>query len=308
MADPGSLAVGSPRRPAALRALCILALWQCGVHASEFGGSNYVPGFYGDFYMAVLGQAGVYLNNFMGYYHAAGGGDSSDMLLDMPGLIGVTDYRVLGARYALALFPAAMYSNYRTGATAARPGRFTEQAGAGDMYVVPLALSWQGPGWSVLAFQAVVPPSGNYSARRDLNLGRNTWSFDSNVSATWMFDRDTYEISANLGVMANTQNADTDYRTGTEFHFDYLLGYHFSPAWALGVAGSYYAQTASDSGQGVPPFVVDGAFATLGPAGMYTFKTGGGREVTVSVKWLHELGVNNHLSGDYLLVRTIFQF
>ena len=276
--------------------------------ASEFGGSNYVPGFYGDFYMATLGGAGVYLNNFLGYYHAAADGVSSDMVLDMPGIIGVTDYQILGARYALAVFPAAMYSNSRTSGSAGSGRRFTEQAGLGDMYVVPLALSWQGEDWSILAFQGIVPPTGTYAANRDLNLGRNSWSFDSNVSVTRLFAGGAYEVSANVGYMVNTQNAATDYRTGSEFHFDYLLGYHFTETVGVGVAGSYYTQTEADSGRGVPAFPVNGESATVGPAAMYTFRGDGGREVTVSVKWLHEFGVNNHTAGDYLLVRTILAF
>jgi hypothetical protein len=259
---------------------------------AELGGSNFIPGFYGDFGMAQLGGAGGYLNNFLGYYHVEG----SDMLLDMPGLIGVTDWKFLGGRYALAVYPALMY---------ARSGHHA-QGGYSDMYIVPLAWSWQSGDWSVLAYQGVVVPSGFYGAQRAANLGRNYWTFDSNVAVTRLFDDGTYELSVNLGVMANTQNNATQYRTGTEFHADYLVGYHPNSAWALGVAGSYYLQTESDSGRGVGT-VVDGEVATLGPAVMYTFKAGE-REVSVSVKWLREIAANNHALGDYLLVRSIMAF
>lgn len=275
-----------------MRTWCGLILLPGITVGAELGGSNFIPGFYGDFGMAQLGGAGGYLNNFLGYYHAEG----SDMLLDMPGLIGVTDWRMLGGRYAFAVYPAVMYS---------RSGQHA-QGGYADMYIVPLAWSWQSGDWSVLAYQGIVPTSGVYRANRAVSLGRNYWTFDSNVAVTRMFAAGHYELSINLGVMVNTQNNATDYRTGSEFHADYLLGYHLGHGLALGVAGSYYLQTESDSGRGVGA-VVDGEATTLGPAVMYTFKPGD-REVTVSVKWLREIAANHHPPGDYLLVRSVLAF
>ena len=34
--------------------------------ATESGGSNYLPGFYGDFMMAVMPEQGFFFNNFRG--------------------------------------------------------------------------------------------------------------------------------------------------------------------------------------------------------------------------------------------------
>jgi len=274
--------------------------------ASEFGGSNYIPGFYGDFQMAVF-TPGLFLNNFLGYYGVEGNGISSDMVLEMPGLMGVHEFDSLDGRYLWAIYPAAMYANYGVAATATRDSTFTQRAGPGDMYLVPLGWTWDDDDWAVTAFQGIVAPTGSFSNSQTVNLGRDYWTFDSNVMGTWMFADKAFEISVDAGFMLNTQNDATDFHTGSEFHFDYLLGYHPAPAWALGVAGSYYTQIEGDSGRGAPPLLIDGEAATLGPAVMYTFKAGE-REVSVALKWLHEISVNNHLPGDYILMRTMFQF
>ena len=274
--------------------------------ASEFGGSNYIPGFYGDFQMAVF-TPGLFLNNFLGYYGVEGNGISSDMVLEMPGLMGVHEFDSLDGRYLWAIYPAAMYANYGVAATATRDSTFTQRAGPGDMYLVPLGWTWDDDDWAVTAFQGIVAPTGSFSNSQTVNLGRDYWTFDSNVMGTWMFADKAFEISVDAGFMLNTQNDATDFHTGSEFHFDYLLGYHPAPAWALGVAGSYYTQIEGDSGRGAPPLLIDGESATLGPAVMYTFKAGV-REVSVALKWLHEISVNNHLPGDYILMRTMFQF
>ena len=37
------------------------------VSAAEYGSSQYLPGFYGDFGMGMSGASGTYLSNFFGY-------------------------------------------------------------------------------------------------------------------------------------------------------------------------------------------------------------------------------------------------
>jgi hypothetical protein len=43
----------------------------------------------------------------------------------------------------------------------------------------------------------------------------------------------------------NTENKDTDYKSGDEFHFDGFVGYHF-PKATVGLNGYYYKQLTDD--------------------------------------------------------------
>jgi len=73
------------------------------------------------------------------------------------------------------------------------------------------------------------------------------------------------------------------------------------------VAGSYYRQITADTGAGVPAGQALAEYSSIGPALMYTVKLGQ-KDVTFSAKWLHEFDVNNHIPGDYAILRTILKF
>lgn len=274
--------------------------------AAENGGSSYMPGFYGDFAMAVSPVTGDYLSNFMGYNTAGNAGAGSNLLFELPGVIRVTDIEIANGNYWVGFFPYVLYtesSNTLQGGAVNRDTR----GGVGDMYALPAALSWQWRDMSLLAFEGLVLPTGDYEKSRALNSGRNYWTFDSNISVTWQPKGTPYDVSLTLGYMVNTENAATQYRTGDELHLDYLVGYYVTPSLGAGITGSHYRQVTSDSGHGVPAELALAEYSSLGPALMYTVKLGD-KDVTFSAKWLHEYNVNNHIAGDYAILRTILKF
>ena len=57
-----------------------------------------------------------------------------------------------------------------------------------------------------------------------LNLGRNYYSLDIPVTYTYFNPKSGIDISLTAGLMVNWRNPDTDYRTGNEFHVDWLVG------------------------------------------------------------------------------------
>ncbi len=109
-----------------------------------------------------------------------------------------------------------------------------ERGGAGDMYGVPISLSWQWKELSFVAFEGIVVPTGAYDKDRLLNAGRNSWTFDNNFGVTWNPDDGKYDFSMMFGYMVNTENNATKYRTGDEVHVDYSAGYYiFYRLWEL---------------------------------------------------------------------------
>lgn len=275
-------------------------------NAAENGGSSYMPGFYGDFGMAVAPAPGNYLSNFAGYYAAGDNGSDNSLLFELPGVIRVTDMKIAGGNYWIGFFPYVLHTGFSSTAQDGSKNQ-DSRGGAGDMYALPAALSWQWGDVSILAFEGVVLPTGSYEKKRSLNSGRNYWTFDNNLAVTWQPQNTPYELSLILGYMVNTENSATQYRTGDELHFDYFTGYYLASNFGLGVAGSYYRQVTPDSGNGVPAGLVLAEYSSIGPALMYSVKLGE-KDVVFSVKWLHEYDVNNHIAGDYGIVRTILKF
>lgn len=276
------------------------------VEAAENGGSSYLPGFYGDFGMAVAPAPGNYLSNFMGYDTAGDDGNGSNLLFELPGVVRVTDTKIAGGNYCVGFFPYVLHTDSVSTTNDGGKNR-DSRGGAGDMYALPIALSWQWRDVSILAFEGIVLPTGSYDKNRNLNSGRNYWTSDSNFAVTWQPEDTPYDLSMVLGYMVNSENDATHYRTGDELHFDYLAGYYVTPRLGVGVAGSYYRQVTPDTGSGVPSGLPLAEYSSIGPALMYTAKFGD-KDVTFSVKWLHEYDVNNHIAGDYAILRTILKF
>ena len=274
-------------------------------NAAEYGSSQYLPGFYGDFGMATTPASGTYLSNFLGYNWAENKTDEATLLFELPGVMHVSETKILGGTYSAGFFPYVLRNAYTTKNDGIK--REMERGGAGDMYGVPISLSWQWKELSFVAFEGIVVPTGAYDKDRLLNAGRNSWTFDNNVGVTWNPDDGKYDFSMMFGHMVNTENNATKYRTGDEVHVDYSAGYYILPSLGIGVTGSYYRQVTADSGTGVPADTINGEYSSIGPVVTYTVKMGD-RDVSFSAKWLHEYDVNNHIAGDYAILRTGLKF
>lgn len=285
--------------PVDRRLLSVLCLW-IGLAwytpadlAGENGGTNYLPGFYGDFGMAVMPERGTFLNNFMaatvdraGEYPAG---------FEMPGILHVTDQRLLGGRYLVGFYPAL------AGLGDPKTGRF----GLADSYVIPAALNWRWGRLTALAYEGIVVPTGRYR-KGELNAGRNLWTFDHILSLTYALPYH-WEVSATFGYMNNLRNPATHYQSGDEFHFDYLVGYYLRPEVGLGITGSWFRQTTADRAPAGAEAAAFGEAATIGPVLMVAPRLGG-REVTLSLKWLHEFNVSGRPPGDYWVWRAFMAF
>ncbi len=115
------------------------------------------------------------------------------------------------------------------------------------------------------------------------------------------------EVYVAPGVMVNTTNSDTDYRTGTEFHFDFTANQFLAANFALGVRGYYYQQLSGDSGDGalLGDFKSDSFGA--GPGFVWIPKSGGGR-LTVLGKWLHDFSTKNRFESDFFTIAGAWKF
>ncbi len=270
--------------------------------ASEGGGTNYLPGFYGDFGIAYIPESGTYFNNLFGYYTAKGKTEYS-VAFDLPSIVHASDWRILGGLFTTGIYPMFLRSEFIDTSSNVD----TRRGGAGDLYVLPAGISWHWNNFYLFAYEGVVMPTGSYSKGRDLNAGRNYWTLDNNIAFTWQFADGRYEVSMNIGYMVNSQNPATHYRTGDEFHLDYLLGYYPSAEFGLGIAGSAYKQVTADSGSGAAGVTLLSEAYSIGPALYYDQKIGR-KDICWSAKWLHEFNTNSYTAGEYIMLHTILKF
>lgn len=265
--------------------------------ATEGGGSNYLPGFYGDFAMAVMPEQGTFFNNFFAAYQDRQ--SNSGSILEMPGIVHATGKQVLGGNFLLGFYPALTATQ---DIASTNP---SSRVGVGDFYLIPAALNWRWDNFSLLAFEGIVAPTGYYEIGR-LNAGRNVWTFDHITSLTWQLPADN-ELSVTVGYMNNLKNPASHYTSGDEFHVDYLLGHYVTPSLALGLAGSHYRQTTADQGPRELLNQLNSEASTIGPTLLFTPRLVD-HEFAISLKWLHEFDVQGRLPQDYLVWRIFTAF
>ncbi len=118
------------------------------------------------------------------------------------------------------------------------------------------------------------------------------------------------EASAFAGFDLNTENKDTNYKSGTQAHLDGTLAQHFPLFGGLGGAGVsayYYQQVTGDGGSGATLGDFKGKSVGVGPARSYVSKIGK-HDTIAELKWLHEIETKNRLEGDIVWLKAVFKF
>lgn len=287
--------------------------------ASEGAFSYYFPGIGGSFAVAVAPDPGPLLVNqtlFLGgsVNRAVLQGRSNAALdlfavYDLLGGLYTFEKPLLGGRFSMGGFlPIGHVSLDATLSTPLRTRSISaSDTNIGDLVLMPGALHWNVGNFHFKLYELIFAPTGHYDVDQNVNVGRNYWGFDTNLAVTWFNKQTGTEISLAPGIMINTKNEATDYRTGTEFHLDFMVNQFLSPHFALGFQGYYYKQISGDSGSGATLGDFKGESVGIGPAVLWIPQWAGGRLI-LSGKWLHDLDAKNRLKADYGLLTVAVKF
>jgi hypothetical protein len=272
--------------------------------ATEGGGGAY-PNGAEDFMSGAVPPPGTYFINYFNYYSADKLADNNgnsaapvfklNVTADVLRFIHVTDKQILGGFWAMHLFLPIMNVDVTV------PGASGNKTGLGDIIIDPFILSWHGKNWHAATGLDIYIPTGDYDKKDLANLSRNYWTFEPIAAGTYISD-DGYEVSAKFMYDFNTENSDTNYLSGQEFHVDYALGKKIG-AFTLGGAGYYYQQVTADELKGVTQTSRKGSVVALGPALKYDYKN-----MSFSLKYLFETAAYNRPQGDNLWFKFVYAF
>jgi len=251
--------------------------------ADEGGLGVYFPGFYGSLGMAEPMPEGFYFIDYLIYSRldtplAPKGTDihfdiESSAFINGFSPTWVTDKKVLGGTYGASLI--VLVQGLRLDSSVHVPDlgisidQRSSNVGFGDVYAIPVSLTWSGKNTYYKFYQGINVPVGKYSSGACCNLGLNIWAFDSNFSFTYDNPNTPVQFNSNLAFMYNTKNHDTDYKSGANIHWDFTLGYSFSERFQAGLSGYVYKQVVGDSGSGAKLGAFKGEGFGLGPSFSY---------------------------------------
>ena len=292
--------------------VCLLLGTHVGtVEASEGASSHYLPGLAGDILIAQPPQPGwLVANNVFMQFGKAGTAVLQgqveldlklDLVLDIPAATYTFKKPFLGGTYTVGL--AIPFGHAKLDATLTGPagGMFAvsdDSFHLSDVAITPLQLNWTSGKFSFKLAESIIAPTGGYDIDKAVNLGRNYWSFDTVGAVTWFNPASGTAMSLAAGIMVNTMNKATDYKTGTEFHLDFTINHFVSETVAIGIRGYYYKQLSGDSGDGavLGPFKSE-AFA-IGPGIFWTPKSAGGRLV-IAAKYMGDITATKRFKSHY---------
>ncbi|MEC4677235.1 MAG: transporter [Nitrospirota bacterium] len=271
------------------------------VSASEGGGSAYPNGAEG-FFAGVVPPPGQYLINYFSYYRAdrlndaAGNKLPLDFKLSVTAntlrYIHITDKKILGGFWGWHVLLPILNVDVEVG------GNTDKKTGLGDIIISPLVLSWHSPSFHYAVGLDFYLPTGSYDKNALANTSRNYYTFEPVLVGTYLAENG-FQTSAKFMYDVNTENKDTRYKTGQEFHFDYTLAKTIDP-WSFGVGGYYYEQITDDERNGIK-IGNRGKTIALGPQVFY-----GTKDWSFSLKWHHEVETINRPEGNWLWFKFIF--
>jgi len=181
----------------------------------------------------------------------------------------------------------------------------------GDIVLMPLMLNYNvNPDFNMNFRVGVYAPTGSYEVGRLANTGKNFWTIEPVLGLIYFGQKNGIEASMFVGIDFNTENKDTDYKSGKQFHVDGTLAQHFPLFGGLagaGVSGYYYQQVTGDSGSGATLGDFEGRTVGVGPVVSYTKKVGG-HDTVFELKWLHEVETKNRLEGDIVWLKAVYKF
>jgi hypothetical protein len=184
-------------------------------------------------------------------------------------------------------------------------------SGLGDIVLMPLMLNYSvDPDFNVNFRIGAYAPTGNYAVGRLANTGKNFWTIEPVVGFMYFGQKNGIEASAFIGTDFNTENGNTNYQSGTQFHVDATLAQHFPLNGGLagvGLSAYYYKQVTGDSGSGATLGNFKGETTGLGPVVSYVSKIGA-HDVISELKWLHEFETENRLKGDIVWLKAVYKF
>lgn len=291
-------------------ALCACtALTAVNASATEGGGGTYPNGAEGVM-TGALPPPGFYYLNYLTHYAADRLNDKDgnkipvdfhvNATANVSRFVYMTDKQILGANYGMYMIVPLVHISGSLGTPAGSMS--STKSGLGDISFSPLVLAWHSKIWHAATGFEVTAPTGQYNKDRFVNIGRNYWTIQPIVTGT-LLTENGMELSAKVMYDFNTENTDTKYTSGQEFHFDYATAYHMGP-WTFGGQGYFYKQVSNDHGGTAA--LNDGnkgqVFAA-GPTIKYDYKN-----MSLELKYQKEMLVQNRPEGDKYWLKLIWAF
>jgi len=181
-------------------------------------------------------------------------------------------------------------------------------AGLGDVAFAPLTAGFElGKNNHLAVSTLIFAPTGYFRPANLTNLGMGEWTFMPNVAHTYLWEKRGLEFDNFVGFDIYTKNNETNYTSGTMFHWDGMVIQYLSKRVGFGAIGSKLKQITNDTGPVAKRLNgFEGSAWGVGPVALYVArveKPG----VVLQLRWVNEFEVTNLLKGNAFMFGLSFK-
>lgn len=186
-----------------------------------------------------------------------------------------------------------------------------EVTGLGDIAFSPAVLGWHNDQMNsfVALSLTVTAPTGEWEKGDLAFIGLNYWTFTPGIAFTRLFPEYGLDFSGAIGVDINTRNTATDYYSGAVAHLDLALTKNLTKEFSIGGIAGFLCQiedddsTFADNHDGFK-----GRSIAVGPLIKYKAKFDEHTEIDFTLKWAHEVEVQNRMKGNAVALQISGKF
>lgn len=293
--------------------------------AEEGGTGHYIPGQTADFVDALPGYPSLeYENTFTYYKGSAGAGrplpiigqvelnEEATSYTDSSVLLWETPLKVFGGYYNVFVsIPYTWLTVSGDLQVGARTIHTTDSvSGLGDIYFAPAAIGWNKGDFTWDARFGIYAPTGEFDKTSLANPGLGYWTFEPEVTFSWVSSKFGTEVGIFVGLDFNTENTTTNYTSGDILHIDFTVAQHLpflGGSIGVGANGYWYRQITGDSDSGAVLGPFEAEQVGIGPVVSYIRKMGK-TTLEIDVKWLPQIDVENMMKGNYVWAKAALVF
>jgi hypothetical protein len=272
------------------------------------------------FSAGVTPPPGIYLTTAIGVFDSKLAGTASfggvtvnagaklDVFSPALNFLYVPDRKVFGGNLGLSITVPGGWIDIRAGAEVQSQGFSREVNGWGMEDVVPrVQLGWQRGDFAHTIYLELITPTGRWAPGFSPILGFNRTSLDTGWAFTWTDKQTKLQVNGTAGFTFNSENPQTHYQSGNEFHWEWAVGYQCMPGLVIGLVGYDYRQLNGDSGSGDPIGPFRGSDDAIGAGLSYTTVIDK-RPVTFNLRYYHDYDFDNHFHGDTTIASATVRF
>jgi hypothetical protein len=252
-----------------------------------------------------------------------------DFYVVAPGLIWVSPWEILGARYGAYVMPTFATSSMEAALTtlSGRGGSLnaSSEFGAGDLYVQPLWLDWSFKHWDLALGYGVYAPVGRYDTQtvtlpvvgpvtveNEDNIGYGFWTQQAQCAASWYpWENKGTAVATALTYEVHGEKEDYDLTPGDNLTFNWGVS-QYVPLTTdkrllleVGPAGYDSWQTTDDSGHDARnPDVHDQVHAAGAQVGLTYVPW----QTALNVHYFYEYAARDRFQGQSLGVNLAVKF